>query len=405
VSPIHQAALEAIQAVSHRAHPDQLANDEEFWKLIGEQFSRPADFIHLEYGFYHPTCHAVLEEEIATLRSNQQLGSYYKRTAWKADYEQARTELAAVAGVSPEEIILTRNTTESLNIVIQGLPLEAGDEVVHSDQDYPSLDEAWEQRAQREGLVLRKIRVPLNPASDQEVVDAFAAGITSRTRVLHLTHLIHWTGQVLPIQALCALGRQRGLQVLVDAAHSFAQLPFQIPALDCDYFAASLHKWMGAPLTLGFLYLRRSRIPCVRPLIADVRVPADDIRKLEHFGNRADTAHRGLRVAIAWHQAITTPVKAARLRRLQRRWTEQVRSLPRVRMLTPRDVTRHGAIGTFTIEGIPASVVAEKLFREFGIFVNATGHAEFPAVRATVGLPTTTEDVDRFAEAIEAIAC
>jgi selenocysteine lyase/cysteine desulfurase len=202
VSPFHQVALEAIQTVSRRTHPNQLADDEEFWKLVRDQFSRPTDFIHLEYGFYHPTCHAVLEEEIATLRLNQRNGSYYKRTAWKTDYELARADVAVVAGVSPAEIILTRNTTESLNIVIQGMPLQAGDEVIHSDQDYPSMDEAWEQRAQRDAVVLRRIRLPLNPASDQAVVDAFAAAITSRTRVLHLTHLIHWTGQVLPIQAL-----------------------------------------------------------------------------------------------------------------------------------------------------------------------------------------------------------
>jgi selenocysteine lyase/cysteine desulfurase len=161
---------------------------------------------------------------------------------------------------------------------------------------------------------------------------------------------------------------------------------------------------MAAPLTVGCLYVRRSEIPFVRPLIADVRIPVDDIRKLEHFGNRADTAHRGLRVAIAWHQAITTPVKEARLRWLQRRWTERIRAIPRVRVLTPQDPARHGAIATFAIDGISPPVVVERLFREFRIFVNTIAHPELQGVRATVGLPSTPEDVDRLAEAIESIA-
>jgi selenocysteine lyase/cysteine desulfurase len=319
------------------------------------------------------------------------------------DREAARLDLACIAGADPEEIIITRNTTEALNIVIGGIPLSPGDEVVCSNQDYPSMVEAWEQRALRSGVVIKTVILPLDPQSDDETIEAFAAAITPRTRVLFVTHLINFTGQVLPAQRLCALAREGGLQVIVDAAHSFAQLDFSMESLDCDYLAASLHKWLAAPLGLGMLYVRRERIESLEPMFADTRVSRADIRKLEHFGNRPDSAHLGLREAIRWHDAMTTPVKRARLSFLQRRWSENARQLRGVKMLTPRDPARHGAIGAFAIEGLEPRRIVERLMCDHGFFVNAVDHSLLRGVRVTPGLPTSVEQVDRFSEALEAI--
>jgi selenocysteine lyase/cysteine desulfurase len=213
--------------------------------------------------------------------------------------------------------------------------------------------------------------------------------------VLFVTHLINFTGQILPAAKLCVLGRQHGLQVIVDAAHSFAQLDFSLASLDCDYLAASLHKWLAAPLGLGMLYVRRNRIASLEPLFADIRLPRSDIRKLEHFGNRPDSAHIGLREAIRWQEAIGAPAKSARLHFLQRRWTDVARTLPRARMLTPSDPTRHGAIGAFSIEEMEPRLIADRLMREHGIFVNALDHPFLRGVRVTPGMPTTAEHIDR----------
>jgi selenocysteine lyase/cysteine desulfurase len=221
--------------------------------------------------------------------------------------------------------------------------------------------------------------------------------------VMFITHMINFTGQVLPVQKLCALARARGLQVIVDAAHSFAQLDFSIASLDCDYLAASLHKWLAAPVGLGLLYVRRDRISSLEPLFADTRLPRSDIRKLEHFGNRPDSAHIGLREAIRWHEAISVPVKSARLKFLQQRWTAVARTLPGVCMLTPRDPSRHGAIGAFSIDGMDPHVVAERLMREYGFFVNAIDHPFLKGVRVTPGMPTSTRQIDEFAKALEAL--
>lgn len=381
--------------------PAALATDEAFWQSVAGQFARPADFTHLEYGFYHPACHAVLATEIAALRQGQVRASHYKRTEMPADCEAARRELAAIVGADAEEVAITRNASEAMNIIIRGIPLAPGDEVIASDWDYGSMVEAWEQRARDEGIGLRLVEPPLHPRSDDEVVDCFAAAITPRTRVLHLTHLIHYTGQLLPVRRLCQLGRERGLLVIVDAAHSFAQVPFTPAELDCDFLGASLHKWLAAPLGLGVLWVRRDRIAGLRPLFGDTRRPADDIRRLEHFGNRPDAPHLGLREAIRWHEAIGgAAAKRARLSLLQRRWTEAARGLPRVEVLTPADPERHGSLGAFRIEGLEPAETVARLMGEHRIFVNEIRGPRIRAVRATVGLPTSPADVDRLVEAL-----
>lgn len=390
----------AASAVS----PEALARDEAFWATVRGDYAMAEDFAQLEYGYYHPCNRAVLAVEIETMRAGQRRGSHYKRREMTADREAARADLARVAGASPEEIGLMRNATDALNIIVHGLPLRAGDEIVHSDQDYPSTMEALDQRAQRDGLILRAAPLPLDPVSEEEVIARYAAQITPRTRVLVLTHVINFSGQVLPLRKLCALGRERGLHVVVDAAHSFAQLDFSCRDLGCDYLAASLHKWLGAPLGTGLLYVRDARIAGLAPLYGDTRLARTDIRKLEHFGNMPDSAHTGLREAIRWHEALGAAAKGARLHYLQRRWTDVARILPRVRVLTPTDPRRHAAIGTFTIEGLAPSAIVETVLKRYGLFTNAITHPVVTGVRVTPGVPTLVAEVDRLITALREIS-
>lgn len=386
------------------ASPETRSGDEAYWRTVREAYTIPTDFIQLEYGWYHPGANRVLTAEMEAMRQGQLRGAHYKRGEMNAEREAARVDLARVAGADPEEVILTRNATEALAIVIRGLPLVSGDGIVHSDQDYPSVVEAIEQRARTEGLVAQMARLPLHPQNDDEVVRCYEAAVTPRTRAIVITHVINHTGQVVPVRAVAEMARRHRLQVIVDAAHSFGQLAYTVKDLDCDYLGSSLHKWLGAPLGTGLLFVRRDRIEALQPLFPDTRLPVTNIRKLEHFGNRPDSAHRGLREAICWHESIGTVVKQARMNLLQRRWTSQARSLPRVKLLTPSDPTRHGAIGTFAVEGMEPEAVVRRLLDEHRIFVNAVHHPVIRGVRVTPGLPSSVAEVDAFVEALRSIA-
>ncbi|MFO1451397.1 MAG: aminotransferase class V-fold PLP-dependent enzyme [Opitutaceae bacterium] len=386
------------------ASPEARAADEAYWRTVREAYTIPTDFIQLEYGWYHPGANRVLAAEMEAMRQGQLRGAHYKRGEMNAEREAARIDLARVAGADPEEVILTRNATEALAIVIRGLPLVSGDGIVHSDQDYPSVVEAIEQRARTEGLVAQMARLPLHPQNDDEVVRCYEAAVTPRTRAIVITHVINHTGQVVPVRAVAEMARRHRLQVIVDAAHSFGQLAYTVKDLDCDYLGSSLHKWLGAPLGTGLLFVRRDRIEALQPLFPDTRLPVTNIRKLEHFGNRPDSAHRGLREAIRWHESIGTAVKQARMNLLQRRWTSQARSLPRVKLLTPSDPTRHGAIGTFAVEGMEPETVVRRLLEGHRIFVNAVHHPVIRGVRVTPGLPSSVAEVDAFVEALRSIA-
>jgi selenocysteine lyase/cysteine desulfurase len=394
--------LEELTRLTRAKPPEALAVDEGYWTRLAREYDRDESFIQLNYGFYHPSLRPVLEVEIAAVREINRRGAHFKWQESDRLLEAARADLARLAGVEADELVITRNASEALNLVIQGVALEAGDEVVCSDQDYGAMEQAWEQRARHEGIRLRKVAVPLDPVDDGQILRLFEAAITPRTRLLHLTHLIHFTGQILPVRELCALARRRGLPVLVDAAHSFAQIDFSMRDLGCDYLGASLHKWLGAPLGTGLLFVRKDRIADVRPLFGDTHFPDDNIRKLERFGNRPDSLLAGLREAICWHQALGTPVKQARLAHLQRSWAEPLRAMPRFRVFTPRASGRHGAIGLFTLEGVSPETLFEYLLIEHRLFTVVQKNAAVGGVRITPGLPTSQADIARLLEALAA---
>jgi selenocysteine lyase/cysteine desulfurase len=266
------------------------------------------------------------------------------------------------------------------------------------------MNQGWEQRVNYDGIRLRRIGLPLDPTDDDEIVRLFEEAITPRTRLIHVTYLIHVTGQILPARKLCALARRRGISVLVDAAHAFAQIDFQIRDLDCDYLGASLHKWLGGPLGTGLLYVKKDKIRGLRPLFADTHYPADNIRRLEHFGNRPDSAHAGLREAIRWHDAIGTKVKEARLAYLHRSWMEFLRARPEFEIYTPRAVGRYGAIGLFALKNVPAPALSEYLMSEHQIFTGVQTLTTLSGVRVTPGLPTSVKEVQRLILALDA-AC
>lgn len=395
---------EEIERIVHATPPQTLARDEAFWTRFAAEYDRDERFTQLNFGYYHPALRAVLDVEMAAARDVNRRGAQFKMTDSAPLLEAARVDLAALAGADVEEIVITRNASEALNIVIAGLPLKAGDEIVASDQDYTAATQALDQRARHDGIVVRRARIPLDPATDDEVVAAFAAEISDRTRAVLVTHVIHLTGHLLPVRKICALARARGIATLVDSAHAFAQVEFSIKELDCDFLAASLHKWLGGPLGTGLLFVRRERIPELRPLFADTLHATDDVRRFERFGNRPDSLHAGLREAIRWHRALGTAVKRERLTYLHRRWADPLRAGTPFRVLSPRHAQRQTALGLVALPGVPAETLRNTLERDHHLFTAAMSVGAEAGVRITPGLPTSLADIDALVAALRTAA-
>lgn len=393
-----QFARESTNAVA-------LAEDEEFWRARRREFAPAPDFINLEYGYFCPAPLPVLAVEQRGSSEINSRASYFMRRDSRKELETTRSELAELAGVSNEEICITRNTTESMNIIIQGLDLVEGDEIVYSDQDYGSMVEALRQKQERFGIVLKKVAVPLHPESDEEVVAVFEQAITPKTRALHVTHMINLTGHVLPVRKISDMAHAHGVEVIVDSAHAFAHIDYKVADLGCDYLGTSLHKWLCSPVGLGMLYVKKDKIPQLWGLMGDTARDDGDIRKLERLGTRPFNHHRGLREAIRYHEAIGAPGKQARLRYLNRYWTKHFRDHERVVLKTPEDPERHGALANVGIRGVNAKAFGEFLFDRYSILTAPIpNHPVASGVRITPGLPTPLRHLDRLIEAIDQAA-
>jgi selenocysteine lyase/cysteine desulfurase len=301
-------------------------------------------------------------------------------------------------------LIITRNTTESLDTVISGFDWKAGDEAVMAVHDYGAMLDQFALMGRRWGVVNRRVTVPLDPRSDDEVVQVYADAITPKTRLLMVCHMINITGQVLPVRKICEMAHVRGVPVLVDGAHAFAQLDFRIPDLGCDYYGASLHKWLGTPLGAGMLYVRKDRIAPLWPLYGDEGMAATDIRKLNHTGTHPVHTDLAIEDAIAFHDVIGIQRKEARLRWLQQYWTTKVRDVPRIRLFTPSDPQRTGAIANVGIQGMAPGELATRLMARYRIFTVAIDTAGVTGVRVTPQLFTTTDELDQLVRALRELA-
>lgn len=409
VAALGGAALSALVAPSalaalSRLTPGELAAQEDFWTALRARYQLPKDYIHLEHGYYSMQATPVLEAFVRHVREINVESSHYMRTVQGDNKARVQAKLAALAGCSPEELIITRNTTESLDTVISGHNWSAGDEAVMAVHDYGAMLDQFALMAKRWGTVNRTVTVPLNPASDDEVVQVYANALTARTKLLMVCHMVNITGHVLPVRKICAMAHARGVPVMVDGAHAFAQLDFRIPDLGCDYYGASLHKWLGTPLGAGLLYVRRDRIQPLWPLYGDMGAADTDIRKLNHTGTHPVHTDLAIEDAIAFHEGIGIARKEARLRWLQQYWTTRVRGLPRVRLFTPADPARTGAIANVGVDGVKPGDLATRLMREHNVFTVAIDAPGVQGVRVTPQLFTTTAELDALVAGIRAIA-
>lgn len=381
------------------------ADDEVYWASIAAQYAPSPDFINLENGYFGMQATPVFA---AFQRHQAQVNAesaYFLRERFATLQQDAVQALARFCGVQPDELLLTRNLIEGMNILLQGYPFKAGDAVICATHDYDSVVETLDMVQQRKQLDVVRIRLPLDPDSDAQIVQLYEDAITAQTRVILVTHLVHRTGQILPVAKIAAMARHHGVDVMVDAAHSFAQLDYELPDLGADFVAVNLHKWLGAPLGVGAVYIRHPRIADIAPLYGDTRTAVDDIHKLGHVGTVPPAPILNIVDALDFHLGIGSGNKEARLRYLSQYWLKQVRDLPGVQVLTPRDQARSCAIAVFRIQGIPSSHVAQRLMADYKVFTVVRGIEVDGAdgVRVTPHLYTRLQDLDALVAGIRQI--
>src|SRR4051812_33059877 len=381
--------------------PESVADDESYWSEIQRAFDVDRTMINLNNGGVSPTPSHVLEAMIRDLRFTNELPVEHMWRVLEPRIESVRRDLAREFGCDPEELAITRNASESNEIMIMGLDLKKGDEVVVSNQNYGRMLTAWDQRARREGIVVKQVSFKVPPPSQQYIVDQFKALVTPNTKVIELPHITNLTGQIMPIRELVDFAKPRGIEVLDDGAHAFAHFPFTRDELGADYYGTSLHKWLLAPIGTGFLYVRKEKQPKLWPLMAAAKTQDNDIRKFEEIGTHPAANHNAISAALAFHRGIGTDRKIARLRYLRDRWAKRlVKESPRVRVLTPLDDRQAGAIALFQVDGIDNIKLGQWLFNQHRIVNTPIVHPEFKGIRITPNVYTTVDEIDLFADKV-----
>jgi isopenicillin-N epimerase len=398
---IHRV-LAATRGLNDRL-PEEVAKDENFWREIQQSFTVDRSLINLNNGGVSPSPRVVQDAMRRYLEFSNEAPVHTMWRVLEPQIETVRTRLAASFGCDPEEMAITRNASEALEICIFGLDLKRGDEVLTTNQDYPRMLTSWRQRERREGIKINYISFPVPPPSADDLYQRFERAITPRTKVIHFCHITNLTGQIFPVKRICQMGRERGIEVIVDGAHAFAHFPFKHADLDCDYYGTSLHKWLLAPHGTGFLYVRRSKIKGLWPLMAAEAKQEGDIRKFEEIGTHPAANHNAIAEALTFHEGIGMERKAARLRYLKDRWARRLEKQKGVRVLTPYDPQQSCGLALFNIEGVDPGKLGAHLWDRHRIIVTPIVHDEFRGIRVTPNVYTTLGEVDMFCDAVEKV--
>ncbi|MEO5888939.1 MAG: aminotransferase class V-fold PLP-dependent enzyme [Ferruginibacter sp.] len=381
--------------------PAELAREEAFWEGIRKGYRLKPEYINFENGYYCILPQETLENFITHVREANYQGAYYMRTTQMDDKRAIAEKLANLAGCSKDELIITRNTTEALDMVIGGTHWQAGDEAVMAEQDYGAMLDMFKQVANRYGVVNKIISVPNHPASDEEIVNLYAGAITPKTKLLMVSHIINITGQILPVKKICDMAQSKGVKVMVDGAHAFAHFKYAIPDLNCDYYGTSLHKWLSTPLGAGFLYVRKQNIKDIWPLFGvGGENNEHDIYRLNHTGTHPVHTDLAIANAVDYYLKIGVDKKEARLRYLQNYWTVKVRNLPNVVVNTPVEMQRSCGIANVGVKGIKPAILADTLLKKYKIYTVAIDTANVHGCRITPNIYTTPTELNQLIKAL-----
>jgi selenocysteine lyase/cysteine desulfurase len=393
----------AAEAVDHLS-PVESAADEDFWAVIQNSFSVTRGIVNLNNGGVSPSPRIVTEAFVRYTWQQEDATAYTMWQLLEPQSETIRAGLAEVFGCDTEEIAITRNASESLEILLMGMDFKSGDEILTTTQDYPRMLTTLKQRELREGLKLNLIKIPIAPRDVNDIAAAFERAVTPRTRLILVSHQINLTGQINPVKKVCDMARARGIETIVDGAHAFAQFDFKRDDLGCDYYGTSLHKWLYAPKGTGMLYVRKEKIPNVWALMASEDKNKNDIRKFEEIGTHSAAMRLAIGEAILFHNALGAKRKEARLRYLSRYWMNKLKEVPKVGFNTSFDETQSCAIANFKIEGVDPVKLGSYLMSKHKIFTTPIVHEEFVGIRITPNVYTTLWELDRFCRVVADVA-
>jgi selenocysteine lyase/cysteine desulfurase len=403
VAALLKNVLAAGKSIDHLS-PLDAAMDEDYWMTIQQAFSVTRGIVNLNNGGVSPSPRIVTEAFVRYTWQQEDATAYTMWQILEPQSETIRTGLAEVFGCSPEEIAITRNASESLEILLMGMDFKSGDEILTTTQDYPRMLTTLRQREMREGLKLNLIKIPIAPRDVNDIGAAFERAVTPKTKLILVSHQINLTGQINPVKSVCEMARKRGIETIVDGAHSFAQFDFKQADLGCDYFGTSLHKWIYAPKGTGMLYVRKEKIPKVWALMASENANKNDIRKYEEIGTHSAAMRLAIGEAILFHNAIGGKRKEERLRYLSRYWMNNLKSIPKVGFNTSFDPKQSCAIANFKIDGVDPVQLGSYLMAKHKIFTTPIVHDEFTGIRITPNVYTTLWELDRFSEVVADVA-
>ncbi len=382
-----------------------LNKDENYWKKVADMYHQNVNFINLESGYFSPSPESVKDYWVNFVNEINESPSYYMRTRQTEMREKVRKKLADYAGIQTDELILTRNTTESMNIIIQGIKLDKGDEILRTNLEYPNIIQALDMRERRFGTKIRIVDVPIHPKSQQEIVDKVIGAINNKTKVILISHMVFLNGQVFPVKEVCNKAREMGIETIVDGAHSFSHVNMDVSEIGCDYYGSSLHKWLGAPLGNGLLYVKKGNAKRLWPLYGDTAYDDDNIMKLEHLGTRPCSDQNGIIPAVDFNLEIGKKDKSERLKFLQMRWASELKDNKNIILNTPLGQGQSYGIANVGVKNLHPSELADRLFDDHNIFtVPIDDDRGIRGVRVSPNLYSTIEDIDKFIEAMLKIA-
>jgi selenocysteine lyase/cysteine desulfurase len=388
----------------NKLSPLAAATDEDLWARMAQAYTVSPNILNLNNGGVSPQPKVVQDAVDRYYHLSNEAPSYYMWQILDRGREPLRKKLADLTGVSHDELAINRNTTEALGTFTWGIDMKRGDEIIMTKQDYPNMIHAWKQRELREGVKITWINLTLPVENDETVIKAYVDATTSKTKIWHITHLLTWTGQILPAAKLCAEARKRGITTIVDGAHSFAHVDYKISDLKCDYFGTSLHKWLCAPFGTGLMYINKPFIEKTWPIFPTDKPLSPDIRKFEALGTRSFAPEQAIGQAIDFHNAIGGKRKQERLHYLKKYWCDAITKNPRVKLHISLKPEYSCGLGTFSIDGLDVGDIASKLMSEYGIHTVSIKWENVNAVRIGPNVYTTTKDLDRFIDAVGKIA-
>lgn len=401
---LYAADIELANKKISTLTPEQAAADEDYWTVIQQAYTVNPNIINLNNGGVSPSPKVVQDALERYNRLSNEGPSYYMWRILDQGREPLREKLAELAGCDANEIAVNRNATEALNTVIFGLNLKSGDEVIGTKQDYPNMINAWKQRATREGVIYTQINFDFPIDDDDTIVKAYEKAITPKTRLLHITHVINWVGQIMPVRKIAKMAHAKGIEVLVDGAHSFGLIDFKIPDLDADYFGTSLHKFLSAPIGSGMLWIKKEKIKNIWPLVCNDKPNSDDIRKFETIGTRSFPIEQAIGEAINFHNAIGPKRKQERIHYLKNYWASAVRQNPKVKIHTSLNPKYSCAICGVSVNGMAPAELDTLLFNNYKIHAVGIVWENISCVRITPHVYTKVKDLDKLVQAINEIA-